>query len=188
MLDFALRKRRVSNKPQLNDSLTFRQKIAKFVIFYIIIMKKSIEKTHKTTKFTRRADVDPKWFVVDADGKILGRMASQVARIIRGKNSPLFTPNSDTGDFVIVINADKVKLTGKRESLKDYHHHSMYPGGKKSHSFGELIRKHPDKVIRYAVRGMLPKSRLGNRLINKLKVYAGNTHPHAAQNPQTINI
>jgi large subunit ribosomal protein L13 len=151
-------------------------------------MNKGIEKSHKTTKFTKSADVKSKWFVVDADGKILGRMATQIARIIRGKNSPLYTPNADTGDFVVVINAEKVRLTGKRENLKEYFHHSMYPGGQKAHSFKELISKHPDKVIRYAVRGMLPKTRLGNKLINKLKVYPGSTHPHTAQNPQIINL
>jgi large subunit ribosomal protein L13 len=151
-------------------------------------MKKGIEKSHKATKFTKSTEVNSKWFVVDADGKILGRMASEIAKIIRGKNSPLFTPNSDTGDFVVVINAEKVRLTGKRENLKEYLHHSLYPGGQKSRSFSELISKHPDKVIRYAVRGMLPKTKLGNKLINKLKVYAGGNHPHSAQNPQTINI
>lgn len=149
-------------------------------------MNKGIEKSLKTTKFTKSADVKSKWFVVDADGRILGRMATQIARIIRGKDSPAYTPNADTGDFVVVINAEKVRLTGKRENLKEYLHHSMYPGGQKSHSFKELISKHPDKVIRYAVRGMLPKTRLGNRLINKLKVYKGGAHPHTAQNPQLI--
>jgi large subunit ribosomal protein L13 len=151
-------------------------------------MKKGIEKTHKTTRFTKSSEINSKWYVVDANGKILGRMASEIAKIIRGKNNPLFTPNSDTGDFVVVINAEKVKLTGKRENLKVYLSHSMYPGGQKSRSFAELISKHPDKVIRYAVKGMLPKTKLGNKLINKLKVYAGDSHPHAAQNPQTINL
>jgi large subunit ribosomal protein L13 len=151
-------------------------------------MNKGIEKTHKATKFTKSSDLKSKWVVVDANGKILGRMATEIARIIRGKNSPRFTPNADTGDFVVVINAEKVRLSGKRENLKEYLHHSMYPGGQKSRSFKELISKHPDKVIRYAVRGMLPKTRLGNKLINKLKVYAGEAHPHAAQNPQLINL
>jgi large subunit ribosomal protein L13 len=151
-------------------------------------MKKGIEKTHKATKFAKGSDVKSNWYVVNADGRILGRMATEIAKIIRGKNKPIFTPNSDTGDFVVVINASKVKLTGKRENLKEYLSHSMYPGGQKSRTFKELISKHPDKVIRYAVRGMLPKTRLGNKLINKLKVYAGDTHPHAAQNPQLINL
>lgn len=132
--------------------------------------------------------MNSKWYVVDANGKILGRMAAELAKIIRGKNKPLFTPNSDTGDYVIVINAEKVRLTGKRENLKVYLSHSHYPGGQKSRSFSELIAKHPDKVIRYAVKGMLPKTRLGSKLINKLKVYSGESHPHAAQNPITINL
>ena len=152
-------------------------------------MKKQLEKSLKTTKFTKQVtDSEAKWYLVDANGKILGRMASEVAKIIRGKNNPKFTPNTDTGDFVIVVNAEKVKLTGKRESLKEYKHHSLYPGGQKIKTFKELIQKHPGRVIQLAVRGMLPKTRLGNKLINKLKVYAGETHPHAAQNPLQINL
>jgi large subunit ribosomal protein L13 len=151
-------------------------------------MKKAIEKSLKATHFTHKDEVNKKWYVVDANGKILGRMASEIAKIIWGKNSPKFTPNVDTGDFVVVINAEKVRLTGKREILKDYKHHSLYPGGQKIRSFQEMITKHPDKVIRYAVRGMLPKTKLGNQLINKLKVYAGEAHPHSAQKPEAINL
>ena len=151
-------------------------------------MKKGIEKSHKTTVFTKNGEVKPNWYLIDAKGQILGRMATKIARIIRGKDSPKFTPNSDTGHFVIVINAEKVKLTGKRENLKTYLRHSMYPGGQKSVSFKELIDKHPEKVINYAVRGMLPKTKLGNKLINKLKVYAGEAHPHNAQNPQPLTL
>jgi large subunit ribosomal protein L13 len=151
-------------------------------------MKKGIEKTHKVTKFTKSIDEKSKWFVVDANGKILGRMASEIAKIIRGKNNSKFTPNADTGDFVVVINAEKVKLSGKRENLKEYISHSMSPGGQRVRTFREMITKHPEKVIRYAVRGMLPKTRLGNRLINKLKVYPGENHPHAAQKPQSISL
>jgi large subunit ribosomal protein L13 len=151
-------------------------------------MKKAIEKSLKATHFTHKDEVNKKWYVVDANGKVLGRMASEIAKIIWGKNSPRFTPNVDTGDFVVVINAEKVRLTGKRESLKEYKHHSLYPGGQKIRSFKELIAKHPDKVIQYAVRGMLPKTKLGNKLINKLKVYAGEAHPHSAQNPIAKNL
>jgi large subunit ribosomal protein L13 len=151
-------------------------------------MNKGIEKSLKVTRFTKSEETKSKWYVVNADGKILGRMASEIAKIIRGKNNPQFTPNSDTGDFVIVINASKVRLTGKRENLKEYLHHSLYPGGQKSRSFKELIEKHPDKVIQYAVRGMLPKTKLGNKLINKLKVYAGDVHPHASQTPLSITL
>jgi large subunit ribosomal protein L13 len=151
-------------------------------------MKKAIEKTHKTTHFMHTADVRANWYIIDANGKILGRMASEIAKMIRGKNSPKFTPNADTGDFVVVINAEKVRMTGKRENLKTYLRHSTYPGGQKETSFKEMISKHPEKVIRFAVRGMLPKTKLGNKMINKLKVYAGDTHPHASQNPKLINI
>lgn len=151
-------------------------------------MKKSIEKSHKTTIFTHKDEVNKKWYLADADGKTLGRFASQIAKIIRGKNNPKFTPNVDTGDYVIVINAEKIKLTGKRESLKIYKHHSLYPGGQKIKSFKDLIAKNPEKVITKAVKGMLPKNKLGSRLITKLKVYAKDSHPHKAQNPIIINI
>ena len=151
-------------------------------------MKKVLEKSLKTTHFTNNSEVNAKWYLIDANGKVLGRMASEAAKIIRGKNNPKFTPNSDTGDFVVVINADKVKLTGKREELKTYLHHSRYPGGLKVKSFKELMAVHPDRVIRLAVRGMLPKTKLGNKLINKLKVYSGDAHPHASQNPLSINL
>ncbi len=151
-------------------------------------MKKAIEKSLKATHFTHNDEVNKKWYVVDANGKTLGRFASEVAKIIWGKNNPRFTPNVDTGDFVIVINAEKVRLTGKRESLKEYKHHSLYPGGQKIKTFKELIASHPDKVITKAVKGMLPKTKLGNKLITKLKVYAGEAHPHAAQNPIVKNI
>lgn len=151
-------------------------------------MKKQLEKSLKATHFTHKDEVNKKWYIVDANGKILGRFASEIAKIIWGKNNPRFTPNVDTGDFVVVINAEKVKLTGKRESLKEYKHHSLYPGGQKTKTFKELIATHPDRVITKAVRGMLPKTKLGNRLITKLKVYAGETHPHAAQNPISKNL
>ncbi len=151
-------------------------------------MKKVLEKSLKSTHFINKSEQSYKWFLVDANGKVLGRMASEVAKIIRGKNKAEFTPNSDTGDFVVVINASHVRLTGKRETLKLYKHHSLYPGGQKIKSFKDLIASHPEKVIRFAVKGMLPKTKLGNKLINKLKVYAGDVHPHAAQNPLSINL
>ena len=151
-------------------------------------MKKRIELTHKSTHFARSDEISRRWFVVDANGRVLGRIASEIAKIIRGKNNPKFTPNADTGDFVVVINADKVRLTGKRESLKEYRHHSMYPGGIKTVSFKKLITTHPERVMRFAVRGMLPHNRIGDKLINKLKVYAGEDHPHKAQNPATLKF
>lgn len=138
------------------------------------------------TRFIKTEDAARKWYLVDAKDQVLGRLASQVASVIRGKNKPVFTPNMDTGDFVIVINADKVKMTGKREQLKKYIWHSMYPGGQKIRSFEEMKNKKPEFAIQEAVRGMLPKNRLGKSLITKLKVYAGDEHPHKAQKPEVL--
>jgi large subunit ribosomal protein L13 len=145
-------------------------------------------KQEKMTRFIPTADADRKWFVVDAKDQILGRLATQIARIIRGKNKATFTPNSDTGDFVVVINAEQVRMTGKREELKDYIHHSGYPGGLKTRSFAEVRAKKPEFIIESAVKGMLPKTRLGRKLIKKLKVYAGDAHPHQAQKPELFSI
>ncbi len=145
-------------------------------------------KQEKLTKFISTLDADRKWYVVDAKDQVLGRLATRVASIIRGKNKPVFSPNSDTGDFVVVINASYVKVTGKRELMKNYLHHSGYPGGLKSKSFEEAIAKKPEFVIENAVKGMLPKNRLGRKLIKKLKVYAGDTHPHQAQKPELISL
>ncbi len=127
--------------------------------------------------------VERKWYVIDAEGEILGRLAVRVANILRGKNKPEYTPHVDTGDFVIVINADKVKVTGKKETDKIYLHHTGYPGGLKSASFKELMEKDPRIVIEHAVRGMLQHNTLGAEQFNKLKVYVGSEHPHAAQKP-----
>jgi large subunit ribosomal protein L13 len=143
-------------------------------------------KQEKITRFIRTEDADRKWYLVDAQDVVLGRMATEVAKIIRGKNKAIFTPNMDTGDFVVVINADKVKLTGKRETLKTYVRHSGYPGGQKVTSLQEMMEKKPEFVIQNAVKGMLPKNRLGRKLMKKLKVYAGEDHPHAAQKPETL--
>ncbi len=145
-------------------------------------------KQEKVTKFIKTEDADRKWYVVDAKDKILGRLASEIAKILRGKHKPIFTPNMDTGDFVIVINADKIRMTGKREEQKTYFHHTQYPGGGKEISFAEMMQKHPERVIEHAVWGMLPKNRLGRKLIKKLKVYAGENHPHSAQKPETLSL
>ena len=145
-------------------------------------------KQEKITKFVKSEDADKKWYLVDAKDQVLGRLASEIAKVIRGKNKAIFTPNTDTGDFVIVINADQVKVTGKRGLLKTYSHHSGYPGGLKTKSFEEIITKKPEFIIESAVRGMLPKTRLGNKLIKKLKVYAGQNHPHVAQRPEQLNL
>jgi large subunit ribosomal protein L13 len=145
-------------------------------------------KQEKITRFVKTEDADRKWYLVDAKDQVLGRLAAKVASIIRGKNKPVFTPNMDTGDFVVVINADKVKMTGKRELQKTYFSHSGYPGGVKLESFAEAMEKHPEFVVEKAVKGMLPKNRLGRKLIKKLKVYAGDNHPHTAQKPEAISL
>ncbi|PIQ09660.1 MAG: 50S ribosomal protein L13 [Ignavibacteriales bacterium CG18_big_fil_WC_8_21_14_2_50_31_20] len=145
-------------------------------------------KQEKLTRFIRTEDADRKWYVVDATDKVLGRLATQVANVIRGKHKAIFTPNMDTGDFVVVINADKVKMTGKRELQKTYFRHSGYPGGGKTTTFAQQMSKKPEVVIEKAVKGMLPKTRLGRKLFTKLKVYAGNEHPHIAQQPEKLSI
>ena len=145
-------------------------------------------KQEKLTKFVKTEDADHKWYLVDAEGQVLGRLASKIAMIIRGKNKAIFTPNTDTGDFVVVINAGKVRLTGKREQLKDYKRHSGYPGGQTITSFKDMMAKKPTFAVENAVKGMLPKTKLGNKLIKKLKVYAGTEHPHTAQRPEIISL
>ncbi|HRI47605.1 MAG: 50S ribosomal protein L13 [Ignavibacteriaceae bacterium] len=140
------------------------------------------------TRFIKSEDANHKWYVVDATDLVLGRLASKVARVIRGKEKAVFTPNMDAGDFVIVINAEKVKVTGKRETLKTYSHHSGYPGGLKTRSFQDLIVNKPEYVIESAVQGMLPKTRLGRKLVKKLKVYRGAQHPHSAQKPEVLSL
>jgi len=133
-------------------------------------------------------DTKRNWILVDAEGKILGRMATEIAAILRGKTKPTYTPHADAGDFVVVINAEKVALTGRKWSQKMYYHHSGYPGGIKAISAEKLRQKRPEEIIRKAVWGMLPKNRLGRKLIKKLKVYAGPEHPHGAQKPEPLQM
>ena len=142
----------------------------------------------KTTKFFKAAEVPGRWYVVDAEGKTLGRVATHVARLLRGKHKPTFTPNADLGDFVVVVNAGKVRLTGKREELKEYFHYTGYPGGATYEKFRDLIRKSPERVFEHAIRGMLPHNRLGRQIFKKLKVYPGPEHPHAAQRPEPVTF
>lgn len=133
------------------------------------------------TYSTKAADIKRQWHLIDASDQVLGRLAVQIARLLRGKHKPIFTPHLDTGDFVIVINAAKVRVSGKKVLQKTYIHHSGYPGGFKSTNFEKVIQEHPERVIRWAVGGMLPKNSLGEAMIKKLKIYAGPTHPHDAQ-------
>jgi len=140
----------------------------------------------KTTFASRQTLTERKWWLVDADGKVLGRLATELADVLRGKNKAIFTPHVDTGDFVVVINAEKVKLTGKKLTDKMYYRHSGYIGGLKTISAGDLLVKKPEAVIQHAVKGMLPKNRLGRSMIKKLKIYAGPEHPHEAQQPVPV--
>ena len=130
------------------------------------------------------AEVERKWYVIDAEDKTLGKIASEVASILRGKKKPIYTPHVDTGDYVIVINAEKVRVTGKKEEQKIYKSHSGYPGGLKETTLRELRATKPEEIIRHAVKGMMPKGKLGRQMFKKLKVYAGPEHPHTAQNPE----
>jgi len=142
----------------------------------------------RTTYMAKPNEVERKWYVIDAAGQTLGRLASQAAALIRGKHKPQFTPHVDTGDFVIIVNADKVQLTGKKLQNKKYYRHSGYPGGLKVTTAGDMLKNNPARMVELAVHGMLPKNRLGERLKLKLKVYAGPDHPHQAQNPQVYEL
>ena len=130
------------------------------------------------------AEIDHRWYVIDAEDKTLGKLAAEVAMILRGKKKPIYTPHVDCGDYVVVVNAEKVAVTGKKDNQKIYRSHSGYPGGLKETTLAELRAKKPEEIIRHAVKGMMPKGKLGRQMFKKLKVYAGPEHPHAAQNPE----
>jgi len=140
------------------------------------------------TYYPKLNEIDRKWVVIDADGKVLGRLASQVAAILRGKNKPEFTPHMDTGDFVVVVNAEKIRMTGKKAEIKTYFSHSGYLGGERVRQFKDVMAAKPTSIIERAVKGMLPHNALGRQLFRKLKVYVGPEHPHQAQQPQSIEI
>ena len=139
--------------------------------------------------YTARAeDIEQEWFLVNAEGKTLGRLASEIAQVLRGKHKPIYTPHLDCGDFVIVVNAEKVRVTGRKLDQKMYYRHTGYPGGIKSISLRNQLQQHPERVLQAAVRGMLPRNRLGRKMLKKLKVYAGNSHPHQAQQPKVLEL
>jgi large subunit ribosomal protein L13 len=140
------------------------------------------------TYAVKAGEIERRWYVVDAKGKTLGRLATQVASILRGKHKPVFSPHLDTGDYVIIINAEKIHVTGKKRSTKMYYRYSGYLGGLKSIVLSEQLEKHPERVLVHAIRGMLPKNRLGRAMLKKLKVYAGAQHPHAAQKPESLEL
>jgi large subunit ribosomal protein L13 len=136
----------------------------------------------------RPLEVERKWYVVDAEGQTLGRLATEIAHILRGKNKPQYTPHVDVGDFVVVVNAEKVVVTGKKAEQKVYRRHSGYPGGMKETSYERMLERRPTEILRKAVYGMMPKTRLARQQFRKLKIYAGSEHPHAAQNPQRLEV
>ncbi|MGZ8868160.1 MAG: 50S ribosomal protein L13 [Thermoanaerobaculia bacterium] len=140
------------------------------------------------TYFPKQGDIEPRWFIIDAEGQVLGRLSTQIAQIISGKTKPTYTPFLDTGDHVIVINAEKIVLTGKKEEEKIYRHHSLYPGGLKSKSARFVRAEKPESMIEEAVWGMLPKNKIGRKMLKKLKVYRGTQHPHTAQKPETFKV
>jgi large subunit ribosomal protein L13 len=140
------------------------------------------------TYTVKKGDIKRDWYLVDAQGKTLGRLASEIAKILRGKHKPIYVPHLDCGDYVIVVNAERVRVTGKKLDQKFYYRHSGYPGGLKSINLRDQLQKHPTRVLKAAVRGMLPKNRLGRAMIKKLKVYAGGSHPHQAQQPKVLNL
>ncbi len=144
---------------------------------------------HRATRSIRPGDVERRWWVIDAEDVVLGRLATRVASVLRGKHSPLYTPHADAGDFVIVVNAEKVKLTGRKLEQKKYYRHSGWAGGIKETTAARLLSgPHADRVVQSAVRGMLPKNALGRKLLRKLKVYAGPAHPHQAQKPEALSL
>ena len=140
------------------------------------------------TAHARKEDVERAWYLIDAKDKVLGRLATEIAKVLRGKNKAIFSPHIDTGDFVVVVNAEKVKLTGNKLKGKVYYHHSGYPGGIKGIVAEKLLAQKPEEVLRHAVKGMLPKNRLGRKIFKKLKVYTGPDHPHEAQQPQQLQV
>ena len=136
----------------------------------------------------KASEIEHKWFIVDAENKVLGRLASEIAQILRGKHKPTFAPHMDDGDFVVVVNAEKVRLTGRKTEYKTYFRHSGYPGGQKFTTVAEMLEKNPERVIVSAVKGMLPSNKLASKQIKKLKVYAGEEHPHESQEPEALEI
>ena len=147
-----------------------------------------LRKTNMKTQSVNKESVTQDWYVVDADSKTLGRLSTQIANRLRGKHKPEFTPHVDNGDYIVVINADKIHVTGKKETDKLYHHHTGFPGGIKSIALGKMRERSPEKILENAVRGMMPKNKLGRAMLSKLKVYAGSSHPHDAQQPTLIEL
>ncbi len=165
------------------------QPLWKFVIqsrFHNLNISKVNTLSYKT-RSVKKSEVDRQWFLIDGEGEVVGRLATQIATILRGKHKPTYTPHVDTGDNIIIINAEKVRFTGQKWAQKEYQRYSGYPGGQKRRTAAEMLEKKPIEVIEHAVRGMLPKNKLGRQMFKKLYVYTGGDHPHAAQKPETLN-
>jgi len=141
-----------------------------------------------STQVAKQHEVNRSWYVIDLNEQVLGRAATEIARILRGKHKPIYTPSVDTGDFVVVVNAEKVKLTGRKLGVKTYYHHTGYPGGIRGITAEKLLEKRPEDLLRIAVRGMLPKNKLGRQMLRKLKIYSGGDHPHTAQQPKALSL
>ncbi len=154
-----------------------------FPLRYCGVGKRSMK-----TYVAKESELKRRWYVIDAEGQVLGRMATRIVNILRGKNKPSYTPNVDTGDFVVVVNAEKIVVTGQKAQKKIYQTFSGYPGGRKEIKYADMLAKHPDRVVRLAVQRMIPKSRLGRQIIKKLKIYAGPNHPHKAQQPESLSM
>jgi large subunit ribosomal protein L13 len=162
--------------------------ISSYTILALLDFSLSLIGLTMKTYFAANENIKHNWYLIDASGKVLGRLASQIAKYLRGKHKPIYTPHVDTGDYIIVINAEKIKVTGKKEQDKIYYHHTGYPGGIKETKFKQKQEKNPSQIIEVAVKGMLPKNPLGREMLRKLKVYAGPEHPHSAQQPKEINL
>jgi len=143
---------------------------------------------NQKTYVVKEADIERKWILVDAEGQNLGRLASRIAQVLKGKHKPTYSPHLDGGDYVVVVNADKIAVTGRKMDQKMYHRHTGYPGGIRETNLRGLLARHPTHALKFAVRGMLPKNRLGRRMIRKLKIYAGPEHPHQAQSPEAVEL
>ena len=140
------------------------------------------------TTIAKADDITRKWYVVDANGMVLGRLASKVAQILRGKHKPIFSPHQDVGDFVVIINAEKIRVTGRKAQQKTYFRHTGYPGGGRFESYSDLLESKPQRILQHAIKGMLPKNRLGRKIIKKVKIYAGSEHPHLCQKPEALSV
>lgn len=171
------------------NPLSFLDRVSASLYHYCLSCDKKNEVSEAMKTYSvKQADIERKWYLVDAEGMVLGRLASELAKVLKGKNKPIYSPHLDVGDHVVVVNADKVVLTGDKLDKKKYYRHSGYPGGLREMSYRTLMRNKPELVVEKAVRGMLPKNRLGRAMLRKLHVYAGPHHPHQAQKPQSLEI